>query len=139
MEALQGAISPLGWRSVCAAAGQARRGVVRSRRRSAWACAAIYVQRWLISSRIARALEFGERVELLDGEPAGGQLVHEMIRVQGVDRAPANGIELAAEPLEDPSLSTSGETLTIEESMTLRARMENAGYGDEHEWSWGSG
>jgi len=38
-----------------------------------------------------------------------------------------------------PSLSTSGETLTIEESMTLRARMENAGYGDEHEWSWGSG
>ena len=38
-----------------------------------------------------------------------------------------------------PSLSTSGETLTIEESMTLRARTENAGHGDEHEWSWGSG
>jgi hypothetical protein len=36
-----------------------------------------------------------------------------------------------------PSLSTSGETLTIEESMTLRARTENAGdVGDEHEWSW---
>ena len=36
-----------------------------------------------------------------------------------------------------PSLSTSGETLTIEESMTLRARTENAGHvGDEHEWSW---
>ena len=35
-----------------------------------------------------------------------------------------------------PSLSTSGETLTIEESMTLRARTENAGHvGDEHEWS----
>ena len=34
-----------------------------------------------------------------------------------------------------PSLSTSGETLTIEESMTLRARTENAGHvGDEHEW-----
>src|SRR5450755_4892693 len=28
---------------------------------------------------------------------------------------------------EPPSLSTSGETLTIEESMTLRARTENAG------------
>jgi hypothetical protein len=38
-----------------------------------------------------------------------------------------------------PSLSTSGETLTIEESMTLRARTENAGHGDEHEWSPGSG
>jgi hypothetical protein len=41
-----------------------------------------------------------------------------------------------------PSLSTSGETLTIEESMTLRARTENAGHaGDEHErsWSWSSG
>ena len=38
----------------------------------------------------------------------------------------------------DPSLSTSGETLTIEELMTLRARTENAGdVGDEHEWSWG--
>jgi hypothetical protein len=37
-----------------------------------------------------------------------------------------------------PSLSTSGETLTIEESMTLRARTETAGHvGDEHEWSWG--
>ncbi|HYB31046.1 MAG TPA: hypothetical protein VEF89_30925, partial [Solirubrobacteraceae bacterium] len=38
-----------------------------------------------------------------------------------------------------PSLSTSGETLTIEESMTLRARTENAGHGDEHEWSWACG
>jgi len=39
-----------------------------------------------------------------------------------------------------PSLSTSGETLTIEESMTLRARTENAGdVGSEHEWSWCSG
>ncbi len=41
---------------------------------------------------------------------------------------------------EIPSLSTSGETLTIEELMTLRARTENAGdVGVEHEWSWGSG
>ncbi len=33
-----------------------------------------------------------------------------------------------------PFLSTSGETLTIEESMTLRARTENAGHaGDEHD------
>jgi ferritin-like metal-binding protein YciE len=39
-----------------------------------------------------------------------------------------------------PSLSTSGETLTIEESMTLRARTEYAGHvADEHEWSWSSG
>ena len=38
-----------------------------------------------------------------------------------------------------PSLSTSGETLTIEESMTLRARTENAGHGDEYEWSPGGG
>jgi hypothetical protein len=37
-----------------------------------------------------------------------------------------------------PSLSPSGETLTIEESMTLRARTENAGHvGVEHEWSQG--
>jgi hypothetical protein len=36
-----------------------------------------------------------------------------------------------------PSLSTSGETLTIEESMTLRARTETAGHvGDDHGWSW---
>jgi hypothetical protein len=35
---------------------------------------------------------------------------------------------------DDPSLSTSDETLTIEESMTLRARTENAGdVGVEHE------
>jgi hypothetical protein len=39
-----------------------------------------------------------------------------------------------------PSLSTSGETLTIEESMTLRARTENAGHvGVEHGWSEGGG
>jgi hypothetical protein len=38
-----------------------------------------------------------------------------------------------------PSLSTSDETLTIEESMTLRARTENAGHGNEYEWSWSSG
>jgi choline dehydrogenase-like flavoprotein len=37
-----------------------------------------------------------------------------------------------------PSLSTSGETLTIEESMTLRARMEQRrDVGVEHEWSEG--
>ena len=50
--------------------------------------------------------------------------------------------QLATRLIDDiePSLSTSGETLTIEESMTLRARTENAGdVGDEHEWSWGSG
>jgi hypothetical protein len=57
------------------------------------------------------------------------------------------GITAKIEPPEDwaqpeeksagPSLSTSGETLTIEESMTLGARTENAGHvGDEHEWSW---
>jgi hypothetical protein len=55
---------------------------------------------------------------------------------------------LTADPIAGPDttsgpfLSTSGETLTIEESMTLRARTENAGHaGDEHErsWSWSSG
>jgi hypothetical protein len=35
-----------------------------------------------------------------------------------------------------PSLSTSGETLTIEELMTLRARTETVGdVGVEYEWS----
>jgi len=49
-------------------------------------------------------------------------------------------IEGNAYVADHPSLSTSGETLTIEESMTLRARTENAGHvGDEHEWSWSSG
>jgi hypothetical protein len=39
-----------------------------------------------------------------------------------------------------PSLSTSGETLTIEESMTLRARTEQRrDVGHEHGWSWSSG
>ena len=39
-----------------------------------------------------------------------------------------------------PSLSTSGETLTIEELLTLRARTETAGdVGVEHEWSWARG
>ena len=39
-----------------------------------------------------------------------------------------------------PSLSTSGETLTIEELLTLRARTENAGHvGHEHEWSLACG
>jgi hypothetical protein len=38
-----------------------------------------------------------------------------------------------------PSLSMSGATLTIEELMTLTARTENAGHGDEHEWSWSGG
>jgi hypothetical protein len=50
--------------------------------------------------------------------------------------------EERGDELPEPSLSTSGETLTIEESMTLRARTENAGHaGDEHErsWSWSSG
>ena len=49
-------------------------------------------------------------------------------------------VELEQTDALGPSLSTSGETLTIEESMTLRARTENAGHvGDEHEWSWSCG
>jgi hypothetical protein len=45
-----------------------------------------------------------------------------------------------AQPALAPSLSTSGETLTIEELMTLRARTETAGHaGVEYESSWGSG
>jgi hypothetical protein len=51
-----------------------------------------------------------------------------------------NDTKQSTEDLAIPSLSTSGETLTIEESVTLRARTETAGHaGDEHEWSWGSG
>jgi hypothetical protein len=39
-----------------------------------------------------------------------------------------------------PSLSTSGETLTIEESMNLEGENgERRNVGDEHEWSWSSG
>jgi len=52
------------------------------------------------------------------------------LRCRPLHNFSAQGILLA------PSLSTSGETLTIEESMTLGARTENAGDGDEHEWSW---
>ncbi len=49
-------------------------------------------------------------------------------------------VEVPATDLGAPSLSTSGETLTIEESMTLRARTENAGdVGVEHERSQGCG
>jgi hypothetical protein len=37
---------------------------------------------------------------------------------------------------ERPSLSTSGETLTIEESMSLEGENgERRNVGDEHEWS----
>jgi hypothetical protein len=39
-----------------------------------------------------------------------------------------------------PSLSTSGETLTIEESMNLEGENgERRNVGDEHEWSWSCG
>ena len=46
-----------------------------------------------------------------------------------------------ASSLRNRSLSsTSGETLTIEELLTLRARTENAGHvGHEHEWSLACG
>jgi hypothetical protein len=52
-------------------------------------------------------------------------------------RAPRadDGSEPTSEYFNGPSLSVSGETLTIEELLTLRARMENAGDGGEHEWS----
>jgi len=83
-------------------------------------------------------LALGHRRE--DVDPALGEL--------GADRTIAVG-SVAEDPLRAlfwrlavPFLSTSGETLTIEESLTLRARTENAGHaGDEHErsWSWSSG
>jgi hypothetical protein len=39
-----------------------------------------------------------------------------------------------------PSLSTSGETLTLMESVTPRARLElRRNAGTEYEWSWGAG
>jgi len=41
---------------------------------------------------------------------------------------------------EPPSLSTSDETLTIEESMNLEGENgERRNVGDEHEWSWSCG
>jgi hypothetical protein len=64
----------------------------------------------------------------------------------GDGRRAAGEVEIAEREREEsdqgqtgPSLSTSGETLTIEESMTLRARTETAGHvGDERErrWCW---
>jgi hypothetical protein len=40
----------------------------------------------------------------------------------------------------DPSLSTSGETLTIEVSMNLEGENgERQDVGDDQEWSWGFG
>ena len=58
-----------------------------------------------------------------------------------LDKRGSSHGELAAilQRLAGLTLSTSGRTLTIEESMTLRARTENAAQGDEREWSRGSG
>jgi hypothetical protein len=73
----------------------------------------------------------------------GGQARQSVDGAGPVEQAHADeqhraAIEHALAGRTGPSLSTSGETLTIEESMTLRARTENAGdVGDEHEWSWG--
>ena len=65
-------------------------------------------------------------------------------QAEGPDLARTVRAELSRTPLSElleaaaPSLSTSGETLTIEESMTLRARTENAGHVEvEHGWSCG--
>ncbi|MDR3636675.1 MAG: hypothetical protein P4L84_22925, partial [Isosphaeraceae bacterium] len=69
----------------------------------------------------------------------GRRALDEMRRILGVLRDSEHDADLAPQP-GVPSLSTSGETLTIEESMTLRARTENAGHvGGEHEWSWSCG
>jgi hypothetical protein len=55
-------------------------------------------------------------------------------------RAAPLRIAMLTPPWLSPSRSTSGETLTIEESMTLRARTETAGHvGVDYEWSWASG
>ncbi len=56
--------------------------------------------------------------------------------------AQARTPDLAAQllPLPLPSLSTSDETLTIEESMNLEGENgERRNVGDEHEWSWSCG
>ncbi len=64
--------------------------------------------------------------------------VQELARASGIRRDVVErfverfGLSFGAPP---PSLSTSGETLTIEELLTLRARTENAGHGDDHERS----
>jgi len=50
------------------------------------------------------------------------------------------GEPLARSIAEVPSLSTSGETLTIEESMNLEGENGDCwDVGDEHEWSQGCG
>ena len=72
----------------------------------------------------------------LDGEVYGQPLVYG----SHVYVATENDTVYELDTATGPSLPTSGETLTIEESMTLRARTENAGHvADEYEWSWGSG
>jgi hypothetical protein len=59
------------------------------------------------------------------------------------DRLSEDGRWLVGEPdLREnvPSLSTSGETLTIEVSMNLEGENgERRNVGDEHEWSWAGG
>ena len=48
--------------------------------------------------------------------------------------------KLLGKGMVDPSLSTSGETLTIEVSMNLEGENgERRNVGDEHEWSWAGG
>jgi hypothetical protein len=74
------------------------------------------------------------------GQIRGRAIADQTLAVIDAELAPLKP-KLQSQPLGcgvvRPSLSTSGETLTIEESMTLRARMETAGdVEDEHEWSW---
>ena len=93
---------------------------------------------------------------LSSSNPAGGSGAWTMINVDGttpfrgvscpslslcVAVDAAGNVVTSTDPTGGaPSLSTSGETLTIEESMTLRAGTENAGHvGDEYEWRQGSG
>jgi len=51
-----------------------------------------------------------------------------------------NLLKLHNHHMATPSLSTSGETLTIEESMNLEGENgERRNVGDEYEWSWSCG
>jgi transposase len=84
------------------------------------------------------------KLQLRAGMPSqrgrkGKSAAYNLKEVRRRERELAEQAERSYRQLVAPSLSTSGETLTIEESMTLRARTENAGDGDEDEWSWGCG
>jgi hypothetical protein len=79
--------------------------------------------------------------KILAGSPEAAKAAEEVQGLIGGIEQSANVLGSPTAPVTlqyfGPSLSTSGEMLTIEELLTLRARTENAGHvGHEHVWSW---